>query len=668
MDLLAQLDWRTIATTLILSLMLFFAGLPQRLWTKTVSILRRRKLEKSIASGIYDNNTIESAVRFYVRPKYASVDPAEYQEPAEALLNARADLFTAMDDFLDRKSSDMKFLFILADSGMGKTSFLLNYFHHNYSRILRKHRNLLLASLSTGELSAILQGVDAAAKKNVNLFLDAFDEDTSAMGRASERLNEILQETRGFRTVTVSCRTQFFLSEESIPLETGLPKIGVVPLGESKFHKFARMYISPFDSRQVNLYLNRRYPGILQRWRRDRAREMVAKVPSLSVRPMLLAHIPEIIDTKRSIESAVNVYDAMIDAWVEREHKWINAGDLLSLSKMLAMDFYKNRARRGGEFATPEEITRIARSLGVSALAEHITSRSLLNRTGDGKFKFAHRSILEYFITDWILNEGGGQGIEITDQIAKFMAQRLGCASQEVETFFTSCSIEIALEPPILTLNHPTNFGLFERIDADINWQKLLHAQAGIGGDSKKGTLGRVLLSFADMSPYAEESRISKVRIVCSGVSKNDSVATFYAMVWFGGISICRRLTISMSDVGDVFSGVEFESEFVIVGVPPKVVVNPDGFTWSIEKRSSVVSTEAVRAGNLSAMYHNRSVSFEYIQSSNRLFVRVIQGTLFANGPLALYGVMSDLNLVETRDSSYIIKPISLDASVGSLH
>ena len=642
-------------------------GIPQRILNSITTKIREQRILRSSASGMYDENTIRSAVQNYVFPKYASVDPAEYQEPAIALLDARADLFSAMDSFIERKSADGKFLLVLADSGMGKTSFLINYFHRSMSwRRARKH-TMFLVSLSSPEA---LEQISSYPKDKVhtsNLLLDAFDEDTKAIGRTQERLKEIIDTASSFRTITISCRTQFFLSEENVPSKTGVSRIGAVPLKESKDHRFAKVYLSPFDDDQVDEFLKIRYPGLTGYRSRKRAKGVVEKVPSLSVRPMLLTHIPELIRGAKSITNAVDVYDDMVYAWAARESKWVASHELIRISKSLALDFFLHREERGGEFASPAEIVRLARSMGIKEIEENITARSLLNRNAAGMYKFAHRSIMEYFLADWILNEGGQSGLEITDQMAKFIAQRLDCSSDNVETFLTSCGIRVESEAPGLVLGHPMNFDLFRSLPYSVDANLLLNINTW-SSSNRRMNLEERLFSFALASQHAGRARLSRVRIVFEPNDKGDQLIAS-AMVWFGALAVCGSFSVQKQAIQFVFgSDYLFLSEFALSGMSDLSVGSLRELTWKVEKRSFCVSTEAERVGDLSDLYRNPSVSFEFARDSNKLLIRMIQGTWDLRGPLSAYGVLSAEDVLEFVDGDYwLVKPITMKRSINQL-
>src|SRR6185369_11187032 len=125
------------------------------------------------------------------------------------------------------------------------------------------------------------------------LLLDALDEDRTAWGKIEQRLLEILTHTTNFRRVIISCRTQFFPEISADPFANpGRVKLGgfVCPM----------IFLSLFDNAQVEEYLDKRYPDRWVHWfqrnsKREQARQLVEKMKDLRCRPMLLAHIEDLV-------------------------------------------------------------------------------------------------------------------------------------------------------------------------------------------------------------------------------------------------------------------------------------------------------------------------------------------------------------------------------------
>ena len=114
----------------------------------------------------------------------------------------------------------------------------------------------------------------AKRKSDSVLFLDAFDEDTKAIKDHKVRLAEVVELSKDFSRILMSCRTQFFESDAEIPQETGVVRIGPVGAGNSRTYSFSKLYLSPFSEKQIDRYLRKRYPFWRSKLRR-KAKDMV---------------------------------------------------------------------------------------------------------------------------------------------------------------------------------------------------------------------------------------------------------------------------------------------------------------------------------------------------------------------------------------------------------
>lgn len=383
-----------------------------------------KALKRESLQGHYDAHIIESATRYYVWPKCSNVAASHEAEIGQALVATREGLREKIDEFLEQRGSK-RHLLILSGSGTGKTSFLLNYFAHNLRRKKRDRRDIQLVHLGSKDCEDRIQAVKKPAK--TVLFLDALDEDLKAVRGHKKRIAELMALCREFSHVVITCRTQFFPSEEEIPSETGIVKVGPIKAGESGAYKFWRLYISPLDDAEVRQYISRRYP-FWQYRRRKQATALALKIPLLSARPMLLAHIPDIMESGKEIRTVSALYEAMVDAWLERESYWVDKSELRRFSELLAVEVYTRREERGGEGIKKGEMTKLAKSWDVGFPQWQMTGRSFLNRDADGVIKFAHRSIMEYFVACAIL-EGRiatAKPFVLTDGIVQFVVSCLG--------------------------------------------------------------------------------------------------------------------------------------------------------------------------------------------------------------------------------------------------
>lgn len=351
-----------------------------------------QRLQRSIGPEVYDPEAIHRAVRHYVEPNGTSVDPAQEAEP-KSLVVAEEPVMRVLDRFM-AEGAPSRHMVVLADSGMGKSSLLLNYYARNQRRRPSRRRRIALVHLGLPDADERIRAIQD--RSTTALFLDAFDEDIRAIRDYRARIAELLELTTGFRRVLLTSRTQFFPADEEIPQETGLLKTGAVGM-EKRTYQFRKLYLAPLSDAMVREYLRRRYSG-LRLGARSKAWNLVRKVPLLSVRPMLLTYIPDLIDSNRPLRSRYQVYNELVTKWYERESPWVDKDALDAFSSRLAADIFIHRSERVSERISQEQLEPLARRWGISLDDWQLRGRSLLNRDAAGNYKFSHRSIMEFLV------------------------------------------------------------------------------------------------------------------------------------------------------------------------------------------------------------------------------------------------------------------------------
>ncbi len=438
----------------LIKLILAIVGILGGLVTITVAFIKtilpwwrtkrdRRSLKIRFGAELYPIGAIENSTRYYIEPFCQSLDPAGSEEP-RLTYGAKQNLFDAIDDALNHPT-EYRYIFLLADSGMGKTSFLLNY----YARHIRKRRRKFKLALVPLGIPDADKRIKRIKKKNtVVLFLDALDEDTLAIVDHVERLHDLLKLTGDFDRVLITCRTQFFPKDEEIPTETGYIKIGPRGAGEPGQYLFHKLYLTPFTNEQIQMYLKCRYP-FGQRKRRKQAIDMVEKIPQLSVRPMLLSYIKDLVAANREISYSFELFEEMVEAWLQREEgivEGLKKKPLRNFSERLAVDLYVNRETRGAERIPRDELTALAQEWNIPLDDWQLTGRSLLNRDAVGNYKFAHRSIMEYlFVKRFTDGEKACHGIVWTDQMKAFLLEMI--------KYHLKMKISIPFDPTVLDLS-----------------------------------------------------------------------------------------------------------------------------------------------------------------------------------------------------------------------
>lgn len=383
-----------LVTTVILALGAVLSLLAS--WRKYQTWKKRREIANNdLAKSFvvqFNKQELDGFFSGYVVPKCAPADPT-HKDGEEYIAEIRQSLFDYMDSNLQNMQRSYQLL--LADTGMGKTTFCLNY----YSHAKRKFPELNFSLVSLAARNADYAIGSVVNKTETVLIADALDEDPKAQSRGRERLSELLDTASDFKAVIITCRSQFFTSEDAIPRETPLPRLVPRRLGQSPMFSLVRSYISPFSPTEVDRYIRKHFP-LYFFWRypaRKRAQMLVSRVPDLAYRPMLLERLPELATGPTKSTEIYDLYAILVDGWLDRETRWIEAEKLRSVSLALAVHMFNDELKHGR--LKPDQIVQFAENrFGESPGWHHLTSRSLLNRDSSGNYKFAHKSIMEFLV------------------------------------------------------------------------------------------------------------------------------------------------------------------------------------------------------------------------------------------------------------------------------
>lgn len=295
----------------------------------------------------------EALAEFYIEPNGQNINPADEIED-DAISSSRQPIFDTINNFLNRKIANnndgLNQLFILADAGMGKTSLLMILKLSHLMAFWPTGYQCKLLKLGPSTLADINNIKD---KSNTLLLLDSLDEDPSCKeGNTEKRLIAVLDASKHFKRVIITCRTQFF-PDESSKNPSVFHKPGKVSVGN---YSSPLTYLSLFDEIQVNAYLEKRYPKsfkekLLRRQnpRISEANQALTMTDSLQFRPFLLAHIEDIIDSAAAGADEYQIYHALVDKWLNREvgklrekDKTVDKEDLLKVCIWLAEKMHRD--------------------------------------------------------------------------------------------------------------------------------------------------------------------------------------------------------------------------------------------------------------------------------------------------------------------------------------
>ncbi len=412
--------WLINEITFYILLFGFLLTLLNLLWKliKFVLLTRNQRILNRDLHPYFSNSDVERATRYYIPTKYQNVAPSEDDEPGRYYIASPKDQLIPL--FLKKAfkfgEDDHKFYLILADAGMGKTTLMVNLYlaYKNQWKLpwhLKKH-DIKLLPLGAPNILEKVKSIEE--KGDTILLLDAFDEDIEALHDHDKRMKEILEVAKDFRKIVITSRTQFFPSKKEEPHETGYITYG----DENKEIKFQKLYLSVFDDKDIKKYLRKRFSPFSRLQKKYyKAYKIIKKSPNLMVRPMLLSHIEDLVNSKPDFEFSYQIYEVLINKWIEREASKPGIKEkygskeryqelLYEFSHQLAIDLYENKENRGGYFIAKKEEFGKDTSLSLTDFEEdhlqlseaEMRSKSLLNRNAIGQYKFSHKSVLEYFL------------------------------------------------------------------------------------------------------------------------------------------------------------------------------------------------------------------------------------------------------------------------------
>ncbi len=351
--------------------------------------------------------SVSHLLKYYIEPKCQNINPANYDdEEPDAVVSTP--IFEFLNNYFNREfvvqHDGRNQLFILSDAGLGKTSLLLLI---KLCDLLPKkmkeydlERNNKIELLKLGK-DTVTRIKELTSKDKTILLLDAFDEDSLSWEKPEKRLIKILQLSSGFRRVIITCRTQFFP-------EKGVRSIGTQEKISIRGYVCPIIFLSPFDEMQVEQYLLKRFPSVKGECKNPKiikAKEILKNAKSLRFRPFLLSHIEDLLESSATQWNELNVYTELVSVWIRREVRKepmseFNEDDLFLSCSAIAVKMQE----KGTRFLTKGDIDRIIKTLPEIAGINRIEygSKSLLNRTSNGQYRFSHFSIQEYFLAWYI--------------------------------------------------------------------------------------------------------------------------------------------------------------------------------------------------------------------------------------------------------------------------
>lgn len=311
-----------------------------------------------------------------------------------------------IEDILDQeKTLDDKRYMILGGSGMGKTTFSVALFYKYiyFKRFRKSPYPIYIQSLMHPNVLQEIDKLGVTIEQNAIIILDALDErsfkNADDVGDFIEKVEEA---TRNFLAVIITCRTQFFPDGESEPDELKIRKTG----GAVRKLTYDKIYISPFDKKESQKYLRRKFG--LNLFKYFKAKKITNKCEDILSRPMILSFIGDFmkIDDIQNL-ATVEIYSHIIDKWFDREVEVkpteVSKEELFTFSKQLSIYMYNHSSLIINE----NDYNTFIKNNGFENSPFSFKARSLVNRNNDGGIKFSHKSFWEFFMALIVFEEPG---------------------------------------------------------------------------------------------------------------------------------------------------------------------------------------------------------------------------------------------------------------------
>ena len=345
----------------------------------------------------------------FVEPNCQPFNPADTQLDEEESADGLP-VFSYFQKFINAKKpgkDGSTQLFLLSDAGMGKTSVLGMFALSHIFAFWPKGHHCTAFKINQDVVSKIEQHPTPA---QTVLLLDALDEDLAAGEDVEARIGELLQASKPFYRVILSCRTQF------------------IPAGRQLFNQPHRItlanmvcpvrYLSPFTDAQVDTYLEKRYAGKAFFFRSEspdlaKAREVARQIHSLRLRPLLLNYIDDVLEAIEGnhgeLPNVYELYAFFVRRWLDRENSKRRTGELLSPRSVMEglMRVARHLDEQGTRVFERTKFEELCDSFpalrGLSSF--ELKGRSLLQTLSNGDVAFAHYSIQEYFVAKLVVEK-----------------------------------------------------------------------------------------------------------------------------------------------------------------------------------------------------------------------------------------------------------------------
>ena len=408
------------ALSLIVSAILIYIAVG---WMNKLKSYRKAIKAANNLKPYFDYKSILELSQLYIHTKASRMSPNRFANPDEAYKHEKP--FSLIPFMLttsfNEKVENEKFYLLLADSGMGKTSFMLNLYLRNYSLYNylfgKKYEMRLLRFQNPDQNNPVdvlerLKNIKENDVSETILLLDGLDEDPYIFSKDksisdedafNKRIHDIVTATWMYKDVVITCRTQYFPQQENQDYELKVKK----PDGKG-FYKFQKYYIFPFSKSDIRNYLQKKYGivNIKNIGKKKIAQQVANNNSTVMARPMLMSYIDDLVVDNKIYVNSWEIFEVLIDKWLRRESEKCKIenkrgefiDNLRKLSKQVALDIYNTWITDGILHISKERSIEIAEQYRIPLKPDEVIGKSLLTCDANLNWKFSHKSILEFFL------------------------------------------------------------------------------------------------------------------------------------------------------------------------------------------------------------------------------------------------------------------------------
>ena len=387
-------------------------GLHEKASLQSPQKWRKQYIENHLSDTAFEDEVARRTNNgIYVMPRLVEESPYKTNAPQQT--------GTSLNDFFIGKLfckgyAGNRVFCILADTGMGKTTAMVNLFcdYINQYKAETLPYEIRLLSFSDEKIFEKIEKIEKITdNKHCILLLDAVDESTEAQNADTypDFLKKLEDTYAQFARVITTCRPQFFGENKGEFDETNVKR-------GSYFIKCQKLYLDYFNNDQIQEYLDQKPTFSPNSPERTKAENIIAKCPDIAMRPLVLSYIDILVGTDKEYNTSREIYDAIVEELIAREVAKIPSNNRaklreqwLELSSEVAGFMYRSHPLL--PTITEAEIENIVNDYNQNLSDEEkvdvqtFRDRSLLTRDGEER-RFSHKSFYEFlmayrFFRDW---------------------------------------------------------------------------------------------------------------------------------------------------------------------------------------------------------------------------------------------------------------------------